>query len=239
MLTNTYANTLLFGIYPYVCLAIFFFGCLVRFDREPYTWKSDSSQMLRKRELWLGSNLFHYGVIIVLLGHFAGFFTPTWVVSLVLTPTQHQVLAMVVGGIAGAIAIIGMSILIYRRLTDPRIRLNSRKRDIVIVFMLWAQLALGLLTLPFAASDKSGRLLETLISYVKGIVVLDGNVAALMLHVPLVYKLHVLLGFSILLVTPITRMVHIWSGVSTPVYLWRPYQIVRALKPATKKEKRP
>jgi nitrate reductase gamma subunit len=72
-----YVNTFLFGIYPYLCLAVLLIGSLIRFDREPYTWKSDSSQMLRKAQLRIGSNLFHYGVIVVILGHFAGFLAPT------------------------------------------------------------------------------------------------------------------------------------------------------------------
>ena len=195
MLSNAYVNTLLFGVYPYICLVVLLIGSLIRFDREPYTWKSDSSQMLRKGQLRLGSNLFHYGVII---------------------------------------AIIGLTILIYRRLGDPRIRLNSRKWDIVITLMLWLQLALGLLTVPLSAYHMDGVLFETLTSYVKGIVTLDGGAAALMVDVPLTYKLHVLLGFTLFLVSPFTRMIHIWSGAGVLAYLFRPYQIVRTPKTRAK-----
>jgi nitrate reductase gamma subunit len=136
MPSAAYVNTLLFGVYPYVCLAVLMIGSLIRFDREPYTWKSHSSQILRKDQLRLGSNMFHYGVIVVILGHFAGFLAPDWAVDWALTPVAHQLLAMVVGGIAGLVAIIGLTILIARRLGDPRIRLNSRKWDLVVVFML-------------------------------------------------------------------------------------------------------
>jgi nitrate reductase gamma subunit len=227
MLPAAYVNTLLFGVYPYICLAVLLIGSLIRFDREPYTWKSDSSQMLRQGQLRLGSNLFHYGVIIVILGHFAGFLAPEWAVAWALSPVAHQLLAMVVGGIAGLFAIIGLTILIARRLSDPRIRLNSRKWDIAVVFMLWLQLALGLLTVPLSAYHMDGVLFETLTSYVKGIVTLNGDAAALMAGVPLVYKLHIFLGFTIFLISPFTRMIHIWSGVGTLAYLFRPYQIVR------------
>ena len=222
-----YVNILLFGIYPYVCLAVLLIGSLIRFDREPYTWKSDSSEMLRKGQLRLGSNLFHYGVIIVILGHFAGFLAPHWMVDWALDPTQHQLLAMVVGGIAGLSAIIGLTILLHRRLSDPRILLNSRKWDIAVAMMLWLQLGLGLLTVPLSARHMDGVLFETLTRYVKGIVTLDGGVAALMDGVPLPYRLHVLLGFTIFLISPFTRMIHIWSGVGALAYLFRPYQIVR------------
>ncbi|MGO9684397.1 MAG: respiratory nitrate reductase subunit gamma [Beijerinckiaceae bacterium] len=227
MLPLDYVNTLLFGIYPYVCLVVLLIGSLIRFDREPYTWKSDSSQMLRKGQLRLGSNLFHYGVIIVILGHFLGFLAPHWAVDWALSPVGHQLLAMVVGGIAGFVAIIGLSILLARRLGDPRIRLNSRKWDIAVALMLWLQLAFGLLTVPLSAFHMDGALFETLTSYVKGVVTLNSGAAVLMLGVPLIYKLHILLGFTLFLISPFTRMIHIWSGAGALAYLFRPYQIVR------------
>jgi nitrate reductase gamma subunit len=227
MLSLDYVNTLLFGVYPYVCLVVLLIGSLIRFDREPYTWKSDSSQMLRKGQLRLGSNLFHYGVIIVILGHFVGFLAPHWTVDWALSPVGHQLLAMVVGGIAGLVAIVGLTILLARRLGDPRIRLNSRKWDIAVALMLWLQLALGLLTVALSAFHMDGALFETLTSYVKAVVTLNSGAAALMLGVPLIYKLHLLLGFSLFLVSPFTRMIHIWSGAGAIAYLFRPYQIVR------------
>ena len=141
-------NLALFAVYPYVALSVLLLGSLVRFDRDPYTWKSDSSQLLRRRRLKLGSNLFHYGILVVVLGHFAGFLMPDRAISWLISPEQHALLAMTVGGLAGAIAIVGLSILIHRRLADPRIRANSRASDIAVVFLLWAQLALGLLTVP-------------------------------------------------------------------------------------------
>ena len=227
MSSASYANTLLFGVYPYVCLAVLLIGSLIRFDREPYTWKSDSSQILRRRQLRWGSNLFHYGVLVVIAGHFAGFLAPDWAVDWALTPVAHQLLAMVVGGIAGAVAIVGLTMLIARRLGDPRIRLNSRKWDIAVVLMLWLQLALGLLTVPLSAFHMDGVLFVTLTSYVKGVVTLNGSAAALMADVPLPYKLHILLGFTIFLISPFTRMIHIWSGGGALAYFVRPYQIVR------------
>ncbi len=225
-----YVNVFFFGIYPYLCLAVLLIGSLIRFDREPFTWKSDSSQMLRKRELRLGSNLFHYGVLVVIIGHFVGFLAPEWTFAWAMTVVGHQLLAMVVGGIAGLIAIVGLTILLHRRLAYPRIRLNSRKWDIAVVFLLWVQLALGLLTVPLSAYHMDGALFTTLASYVKGIVTFNGSVAALMPDVPLVYKLHIVLGFTLFLVSPFTRMIHIWSGAGALAYLFRPYQVVRTTR---------
>jgi len=224
---SDYFHQFLFGIYPYICVAVLMLGSLVRFDREQYTWKSDSSQLLRHRALRLGSNLFHWGVLVVVLGHFGGFLAPHWLVSPFLSASGHQLVAMIAGGASGAVAIVGLSILIYRRLSDTRIRRNSRMSDIAIVLMLWAQLALGLATVWLSLHHMDGVLFEQLTDYVKGVVTFRPNLANLLVGVPLTYRAHIALGFTIFLVSPFTRMVHIWSGVASIAYVVRPYQIVR------------
>ncbi|WP_343670857.1 respiratory nitrate reductase subunit gamma [Paraburkholderia heleia] len=222
-----YFHQFLFGIYPYICLAVLLFGSLVRFDREQYTWKSDSSQLLRRGALRLGSNLFHWGILVVVMGHFVGFLAPHWLVSPFISATVHQLLAMVAGGVAGSFAIVGLTILIVRRLGDTRIRVNSKASDILIVFMLWAQLALGLATVVLSARHLDGVMFEQLTDYVKGVVTFRPNITGLLDGVPLVYQTHIALGFTIFLVSPFTRMVHIWSGIASVFYLIRPYQLVR------------
>jgi len=239
MLSPEFVNTALFGVYPYICLTVLLLGSLIRFDREPYTWKSDSSQILRRGNLRVGSNLFHYGVLIVVAGHFVGFLTPGWAIDWLLDPAQHQLVAMVIGGIAGAIAIVGLSIVIHRRVFDPRLRLNSRKMDFAVIIMLWLQLALGLATVPLSAAHMNGEMFERLSHYVSGVVTFNAGAASLLLEVPLVYKIHILLGFTIFLISPFTRMVHIWSGVGSLFYLLRPYQIVRTPDRRSKKAARP
>jgi len=222
-----YFHQFLFGIYPYICLAVLLFGSLARFDREQYTWKSDTSQLLRRGALRLGSNLFHWGILVVVLGHFAGFLAPHWLVAPFISATVHQLMAMVAGGIAGSFAIVGLSILIVRRLSDTRIRRNSKTWDIIIVFMLWLQLALGLATVALSARHMDGAMFEQLTDYVKGVVTFRPNIAGLLDGVPMVYQMHIALGFTIFLVSPFTRMVHIWSGIASVAYLIRPYQLVR------------
>lgn len=217
----------LFGIYPYICMTVLLVGSLIRFDREQYSWKSDSSQLLKHGMLRLGSNFFHWGILVVVAGHFAGFLAPHWLVSPFLSASQHQLIAMVGGGAAGVVAIIGLTILIIRRIGTPRVRATSRTWDIVIVFMLWIQLALGLLTVLLSMRHMDGAMFEQLTDYVKGIVTFQPGVAALLEGVPLTYRAHIALGFTIFLVSPFTRMVHIWSGLASVVYLIRPYQLVR------------
>ena len=224
---SDFLNSALYGWYPYVCLTVFVLGSLVRFDTAQYTWRSGSSQLLRKRQFRWGSNLFHVGILVVIAGHFIGFLMPDWAGDWLISPAQHELLAMVVGGLAGVIAIIGLSLLIHRRLTDPRIRATSRRWDIAIILMLWAQLALGLLTVPVSALHMDGVLFVTLVAYTKGIVLLHPGVADLLLGTPLIYRVHILLGFTVFLVSPFTRLVHIWSA---PVwYLGRTgFQVVRS-----------
>ena len=111
-----------FSVYPYICLAVFFMGSLARFDRGQYTWKSDSSQLLRKGQLKWGSNLFHAGILFLFFGHSVGLLTPHWVYEPFITPVQKQLLAVIAGGVAGFVCFIGLTLLLHRRIFDPRIR---------------------------------------------------------------------------------------------------------------------
>ena len=123
----SYLNQFLFGIYPYVALVVFFAGSLLRFDRDQYTWKSDSSQLLRAGQLRWGSNLFHLGILGIFFGHLFGLLTPlaVWHFLGVSAPAK-QLLAVVAGGIAGIACLVGLVLLLHRRLTEPRIRATTK-----------------------------------------------------------------------------------------------------------------
>ena len=224
---QAYLHQLVFGVYPYVCLVVFFVGSLVRFDRDQYTWKSDSSQLLRARELRWGSNLFHFGVLFIFVGHFFGLLTPHWAYAWLIAAGHKQLLAMVSGGIAGLVAIVGLTILIHRRVADPRIWSNTRNWDIAVLAILWLQLVLGLTTIPFSGQHLDGSLMEQLAGWAQRIVTLRPGAAELVVAAPWVFKMHIFLGLTIFLVFPFTRLVHIWSGFAAVGYLFRPYQLVR------------
>ena len=116
-------NHIVFGWYPYLCLTVFLLGSLLRFDREQYTWKTGSSQLLRRRQLMWGSNLFHVGILVIFFGHFVGLLTPIWVFDTIgISHGFKQLMAIVVGGIAGIFCLIGIALLTHRRLFDARIR---------------------------------------------------------------------------------------------------------------------
>ena len=108
-MTTHWLDTLLFGIYPYICLAVFFIGSWARFDRDQYTWKSDSSQLLRTGSLRWGSNLFHVGVLFLFFGHTFGMLTPHFVYEHFISAGNKQLMAMVTGGIAGLLAFVGQT----------------------------------------------------------------------------------------------------------------------------------
>jgi nitrate reductase gamma subunit len=221
-------DTFLFGLYPYICLSVFLLGSLIRFDRDQYTWKSDSSQMLKAGQLRWGSNLFHVGVLFLFFGHFAGMLTPHFVYEPFITAGQKQVLAMTAGGIAGTLAFIGVTILLHRRLSEPRIRATSKTSDIALLVLLWLQLALGLASVPLSAQHLDGSVMLVLAEWAQRIVTFRPGAAELLAGVSWVFRAHIFLGMSIFLIFPFTRLAHVWSGFGTVGYLVRPYQVVRS-----------
>ena len=224
-----YLDTLFFGIYPYIALAVLVVGSIVRYDREPYTWRSGSSQILRRRQLIAGSVLFHVGVLIVFLGHLVGLLTPIQVFeALGIGHGFKQLMAIVVGGIAGAAALVGASLLAHRRLFDPRVRAQSSFSDNLVIVILWIQLALGLLTISVSLGHLDGAEMVRLMAWAQGIFTFDPAAASYVTGgVHPIFKMHLFLGLAIFVIFPFTRLVHM---LSVPIrYLWRPgYQVVRS-----------
>jgi len=220
-------NSIVFGWYPYICVTVFLFGSLVRFDREQYTWRTGSSQLLRHRQLTWGSNLFHIGILMIAGGHFVGLLTPIWIFDMLgVSHSFKQMLAIVVGGIAGLMCLVGIALLTHRRLFDPRIRANSSFGDTAILLLLFAQLLLGLSTIFVSLGHLDGHEMVKFMSWAQGIVTLQPNAASYVLDVHPIFKAHLVLGMTLFLVFPFTRLVHMWSA---PVWYLgrRGYQIVR------------
>lgn len=221
-------DTFLFGLYPYICLTVFLLGSLIRFDRDQYTWKSDSSQLLRAGQLRWGSNLFHIGVLFLFFGHLFGMLTPHFLYESFISAGNKQLLAMTAGGIAGILGFIGVSLLLHRRLSEPRIRINSKTSDIVLLVLLWLQLALGLATLPLSAQHLDGSMMMRLAEWAQRIVTFRTGAPEVLAEAGWLFKAHMVLGMSIFLIFPFTRLVHVWSGFGAAAYLIRPYQVVRS-----------
>jgi len=220
-------NQVLFGWYPYLCLIVFLVGSLLRFDREQYTWRSGSSQLLRRKQLMWGSNLFHVGILIIFLGHFVGLLTPIAVFDFLgISHGFKQMMAIVVGGIAGIACFIGTTLLVHRRLFDARIRNTSSFGDIAILLLLYVQLMLGLATIPVSLQHLDGQEMVKFMTWAQGILTLRPGVASLIADANPIFKLHLFLGMTIFLVFPFTRLVHVWSA---PIWYLgrRGYQVVR------------
>jgi nitrate reductase gamma subunit len=219
---------IVYGWYPYLCLTVFLLGSLLRFDREQYTWRSGSSQLLRRRQLMWGSNLFHVGILVIFLGHFVGLLTPIRVFGLLgISHTFKQWMAIIVGGTAGVACFIGITLLVHRRLFDARIRRTSSFIDIAILLLLWLQLTLGLGTIFVSLHHLDGSEMVLFMGWAQGILTLQPGVSALIAGVNPIFQLHLFLGMTLFLVFPFTRLVHIWSA---PVWYFgrRGYQIVRS-----------
>lgn len=221
-------HDLIYGVYPYLAGTIFLLGNWVRYDREQYTWKADSSQLLGKRNMRLASNLFHVGILGVFFGHLFGMLTPhSWFLALGIGDVAHQYLAIYAGAVFGLMCLAGAALLFIRRMTQSRIRATSRMRDNFIIGWLALTVALGLSTIPVSAGHAvhgDAAVMIALTEWVKSVATLSVN-PDLIRDVPFIYKLHIFFGMTVFLVFPFTRLVHIWS---VPIgYLGRAYQIVR------------
>ncbi|MES1964060.1 respiratory nitrate reductase subunit gamma [Psychrobacter sp. AH5] len=216
----------LFGVYPYIALAIAIVGTWVRFDLSQYSWKTGSSQMLRSKNMRWASNLFHVGIIIVLLGHLFGMLTPHFLYESFISAGRKQVVAVVVGGIAGVFCWIGLAMLLWRRFTDDRISNTSNFSDKLVLVLLFVQLNLGLISIFTSMQHLDGLTMMNLAGWAQDITILRPvQAAARIEQADLIYQLHMALGITLIMIFPFTRLIHI---ISAPVwYFGRRYQIVR------------
>ena len=221
-------NQILFGVYPYIALAVLAIGSVIRFDREPYSWRTGSSQLLRRKQLVTGSILFHLGVLMIFGGHRVGLLTPVIVWdALGVSHGFKQMIAIVLGGFAGVICLAGGLLLLHRRLFDPRIRHNSSFGDTAILIVLMLQLLLGLFSILVSLEHRDGHEMVKFMSWAQGIFTFQPGVAAHIADVHWIFKAHIVLGLTIFLVFPFTRLVHM---LSAPVWYLnrRGWQLVRS-----------
>lgn len=218
----------LYGVYPYLAGTVFLVGSWVRFDREQYTWKTDSSQLLARDNMRLASNLFHVGILAIFFGHLVGLLTPHSIfLALGMSDLAHQYVAIAAGSVFGTLCLVGGVMLWLRRLTNPRVRAVSRKMDIFILSWLLCTLLLGLSTLPVSlghAAHGEAEVMIALAEWAQSVVTFRAD-PALLAPVDTVFKVHLFFGMTVFLLFPFTRLVHIWS---VPLgYLGRAYQVVR------------
>ncbi|OOE96106.1 respiratory nitrate reductase subunit gamma [Salinivibrio sp. MA351] len=222
-----FIDMLVFGIYPYIVSVVFFLGCLIRYDKDQYTWKTGSSQMLSNKHFRVASNLFHIGIIGIFFGHFGGLVIPYEVWHMLgITLQAKQLIAMGAGGFFGVLCFIGLTYLVYRRLFNPRIRASSTRMDTAIVLVIYLQLILGMFSIFISSGHMDGQEMKNLMTWSKYLLTFRPEEAITFISdVHWIYRAHVFWGITLFLLFPFSRLVHIWS---VPIeYLTRQYQIVR------------
>ncbi|MCF6233842.1 MAG: respiratory nitrate reductase subunit gamma [Rhodobacteraceae bacterium] len=222
-------HNFIFGIYPYIAITVMIFGSIARYETAPFTWKTSSSQLLRRKQLVVGSVLFHIGVLTIFVGHFVGLLTPIQVFdALGISHGAKQMMAIVAGGIAGVMALIGGGMLLQRRMSDPRIRATSSFADIAILMLLLAQLVVGMGTILVSLQHLDGYEMTKFMSWAQMILTFRSGAAGQIADVAIVFKLHIFLGLTIFLVFPFTRLVHMLSAPVRYVTSRPGYQIMRS-----------
>ena len=217
-------NTLAFLVFPYLVLATFVVGHIYRYVVNPYGWNTKSSELLDKKGLRFGVTIFHWGIIFTLLGHGAGLLIPQryWD-ALGINSQAHTLFATYSGFVVGAAALLGLALLIYRRISKDRIFATTSLNDFVTLGLLFFVVATGF-TNVIGGLYEHFDILTTIAPWLRGILTLTPD-ASLMLEVPLRFKVHILAVLSLLGFSPFSRLVHIWSVPIT--YLFRRWIVFR------------
>ena len=223
------AGVLFFGVWPYLALVVFVVGHVWRWRTDQFGWTSRTTGLVEKRWLALGSPLFHWGALLVVLGHFGGLLVPAWLTRAAGVPDEaYHLVAISMGLAAGTVFTVGAVLLVMRRFVlGTRLRIVTRPGDIVVyvilglqvVFGFWETVGYSLLgVLPGFDYRESVSVWFRSVFY--------GNPDVVLMNgAPLVFQLHAVIGFAIFAVWPFSRLVHVWS---VPLgYLTRPLIVYR------------
>jgi len=214
-------NMLAFLVFPYLALTTFVVGHTYRYIVDPFTWNAKSSEFLEKKTLYSGITIFHWGILLTLLGHAGGLLIPQTLFDMAGIDGQtHTQIAYWSGLVAGAAAFVGSIWLLRRRITVKRIQATTTLNDTVTLAGLVSVTGLGLYNVAFGHF----YVLDTIAPWIRSIVFFQPN-PELMSAVPLSYKIHILSAFALLGFSPFSRLVHIWSAPFT--YLLRKHIIFR------------
>ncbi len=216
----------LFVVVPYICLTTFVVGHVWRYRYDKFGWTTRSSQLYEHRLLRLGSPLFHFGILGVFLGHVVGLGIPSaWTEFVGISEGVYHFLAVSLGAVSGAAALVGMIILIYRRRTVGPVFSATTRMDKVMYLALATVILLGLANTVIANVVGGYDYREGVSVWFRGIFLLQPH-PELMAEAPLGFQAHGVVAFLLFALWPFTRLVHVFSA---PVgYLWRPYVVYRS-----------
>lgn len=215
-------------ILPYIAITIFIAGHFYRYHHDQFGWTSKSSELLEKKMLRIGSNLFHWGIIFVFFGHVMGLMIPIgFYESLGVTEEQYHMIALIGGIPAGIAATLGLFLLTYRRMTVRRLISTSSKGDWATLIFLIVVVLSGM-SATFLNIDSNFDYRTSIAPWLRGLLTFQPD-PAFMKEVPVPFKIHVLAALGIFAAWPFTRLVHVFS---LPLrYLNRSYVIYRKRSP--------
>lgn len=214
-------DMILFGVFPYVAVALMVSVSIYRYFIDRYSWSSQSSQFLESRVLFWGSVPWHYAILIILLAHFLAFLVPSGWAVVVGNPLRLYLLE-VTGLALGVSTLIAVALLIFRRIGNARVSAVTTVIDWLVLLALLLQVATGVY-IAFTLRWGSVWYLHTATPWLWSLLKFDPQVHYLA-ALPGVVKLHAFNAFLIVALFPFSRLVHV---VSVPLtYLSRPYQVV-------------
>ncbi|TWF75139.1 nitrate reductase gamma subunit [Pseudonocardia hierapolitana] len=220
-------DVLLWGVLPYVTIVILVLGTIWRYRYDKFGWTTRSSELYESRLLRIGSPLFHFGILVVIIGHVIGLLIPkTWTDAAGLSQGAYHVQALLLGGIAGFCTLVGVGILVYRRRTTGPVFMATTKNDKAMYVVLVAAIVVGLATtLLGAAGGEEHNYRLSVAPWFRSLFVLQPDIEA-MAHSGLAFQLHTLIGMLLFAIWPFTRLVHAFTA---PIqYLFRPYIVYRS-----------
>jgi nitrate reductase gamma subunit len=221
-------SVLLWGVLPYLAIASLVGGTIWRYRYDQFGWTTRSSQLYESRLLRIGSPLFHFGLLFVIVGHVVGLLIPmSWTAAVGMSEHLYHVNALAVGTVAGVCTLLGVAILIYRRRTTGPVFMATTKNDKAMYVVLVAALILGLWTTihSVGASPDAQTYRETVSPWFRSLFWLQPDVDS-MAAAPTSFHVHALVGMLLFAVWPYTRLVHAFTA---PVhYLFRPYIVYRS-----------
>ncbi|RUT78279.1 respiratory nitrate reductase subunit gamma [Ancylomarina longa] len=222
---DNFINNLLFTYLPHISMTLFWFGVITRIVKSPQSLQAESSQFLSKKGQRWGGNLFHYGILMVFIGHFTGLFTPENLYHMMMTTATKRALAITMGSIFGVSAFAGILILLIRRLKNKRLRLNSKPQDILLIVLLLVEIGLGIVSI-FITAGSSIESYAELGIWAQKVITFQPDAGAVIAGHSLIYKLHIVIGLFIFMIFPYTKLMHML--VMPVAYFFRSgYQLVR------------
>lgn len=217
-----YLDTLLFVVLPYLALFTFFLLTIHRYRTHRFSYSSLSSQLLENRDHFWALVPFHYGILVVLLGHVVAFLVPGQILLWNSHPLRLYILECT-ALVFGLLTLIGLLFAILRRLTFAKLREVTSPMDWVLFSLLLVQVAAGVYIAIFHGWGSSW-FAASAAPYLWSLVKLHPD-SSYVVAMPLAFKLHLINAWILIGLVPFTRLVHILV-VPNP-YLWRKPQVVR------------